>query len=117
MYPVVGLYSVRFHISVHHGIDSQPGHGLDTQLLGDILAVGDDGGQADVQFVGNLLVDETFGNQHQHFYFAAGGRSCPAAVFIAISECLAGAGFPWFCLYWFPYWRSCRMFFARFCSS
>ena len=23
-------------------------------------------------------------------------RSCPAAVFIAISECLAGAGFPWF---------------------
>ena len=22
-------------------------------------------------------------------------RSCPAAVFIAISECLAGAGFPW----------------------
>ena len=39
MYPVVGLYSVRFHISVHHGIDSQPGHGLDTQLLGDILAV------------------------------------------------------------------------------
>ena len=42
---------------------------------------------------------------------------CPAAVFIAISECLAGAGFPWFCLYWFPYWRSCRMFFARFCSS
>ena len=34
--------------------------------------MGDDGGQTDVQFVGNLFVDEPFGNERQHFYFAGG---------------------------------------------
>ena len=57
---------------MHHSIDGQSRYRLDAQFLHDILAVGDDGGQTDVQFVGNLFVDEPFGNERQHFYFAGG---------------------------------------------
>ena len=57
---------------MHHGVNGQSRYGLDAQLLHDVLAVGDDGGEADVQFVGNLFVDEPFGDEYQHFYFAGG---------------------------------------------
>ena len=55
-----GLYPVGIDVAVHHGIDCQSRYGLDTQFLHNVLAVGDDGGEADVQFVGNLLVDKSF---------------------------------------------------------
>ncbi len=69
---VSGLYPVGIDVAVHHGIDCQSRYGLDTQFLHNVLAVGDDGGEADVQFVGNLLVDKSFGDEHQHFYLAGG---------------------------------------------
>ena len=67
-----GLYPVGIDVAVHHGIDCQSRYGLDTQFLHNVLAVSDDGGEADVQFVGNLLVDKSFGDEHQHFYLAGG---------------------------------------------
>ena len=43
--------------SVHHGIETEARDALDAQFGGDVLAVGEDGVDADVQSVGNLLVD------------------------------------------------------------
>ena len=64
--------AVRFHIPVHHGVDGEARDGLDAQFLGDVLAVGDDGGQADVQAVGNFLVDEAADDEYQHLDLSGG---------------------------------------------
>ena len=64
------LHAVGFHVSVHHGIDGEGGHRLDAQLFGNVLAVRDDRGEADVEPFGYLLVDAAFGKEHQHFDFA-----------------------------------------------
>ena len=59
---------------MHHGVNGQSRYGLDAQLLHDVLAVGDDGGEADVQFVGNLFVDEPFGDEYQLLFRGRTGR-------------------------------------------
>lgn len=66
------LNAVGFYVPVHHGIDGESGHRLDAEFLRDVLAVGDDGGEADIQFLGYFFVDESFGYEHQHFDFAGG---------------------------------------------
>ena len=55
---------------MHHGVDGKAGYRLDAKLLGDVLPVGDDGGQTDVQFVGNLFVDAAPGNEREHLNLA-----------------------------------------------
>ena len=61
-----------FDVSVQYRVNGQACYRFDAQLLGDVLAVGDDCGQTDAQLVGNLLVDKSLGQQHQHFRFAGG---------------------------------------------
>ena len=54
--------AVRLDIAVHHGIDGESGNRLDAQLLGDVLPMGDDSGQTDVQLLGNFLIYQTLCN-------------------------------------------------------
>ena len=72
-----GLNLVDIYIPVHDGIDSQGGDALHAELLHDVLAMGDDRGQTNVQLVGNLLVDITLHDERQHFYLAVGEHLCP----------------------------------------
>ena len=61
----VGLY-----VPVHDGIDSQSRYGADIEFFHDVLAVGDNGGSADTQVVGNFLVRQSAYNEYEHFYLA-----------------------------------------------
>ena len=70
------LNAVRFDISVHDGINGESGYRFDSQLLGNVLPVTDDRGKADIQFLGNFLVDESFGDQFQNFDFTGGKIVC-----------------------------------------
>ena len=54
--------AIRFYVSVHHGIDGESWDGLDAELLGDVFAMADDRSEADIQFLGYLFIDKTFGN-------------------------------------------------------
>ena len=56
--------------SVHYRIDDNVCKRTGMKFLHDVLAMSDDGGGADVEAVGNLLVDETFGKLDSHFDFA-----------------------------------------------
>ena len=64
--------AVGFDVAVHHGIDGQRGDGADVELFRDVLAVGNDGGSADAEAVGNFLVGQALGDEHEHFYLAVG---------------------------------------------
>ena len=66
------LNAVCFDISVHYGINGEPGYRFDSQFLGNVLPMTDHRGKADVQFLGNFLVDESFGYQFQYFDFTGG---------------------------------------------
>lgn len=63
------LYSVCFNVAIHHSINGKTGNRLDAQFFSNVLAVGDNGGQADIKFVGYLFVDKSFGDKYQYFYF------------------------------------------------
>lgn len=57
----------------------RPENRFDAQLFGNVLPMRDYGGQADIQFVRDLFVDQSFGDQDQHLDFAcrefvSGGR-------------------------------------------
>ena len=60
--------AVCLDIAVHHGIDGESGNRLDAQLLGDVLPMGDDSGQTDVQLLGNFLIYQTLCNQDEYLY-------------------------------------------------
>ena len=45
--------------------------------------MGDDGSQADIQFIGYFFIDKSFGYQYQYFYFA--GRKIMFAVGMRIT--------------------------------
>ena len=49
------LYSVCFNVAIHHSINGKTGNRLDAQFFSNVLAVGDNGGQADIKFVGYSL--------------------------------------------------------------
>lgn len=55
-----------------HGIDCKGRNAFHTQFFHDVFTVGNDGGEADIQKGGYLLVDMPFDNQCQHFDFAVG---------------------------------------------
>ena len=64
------LNLVDIDVSVHDGIDGEGADALHTQLVHDVLAVGDDGCQTDVQAVGNLLVDESLHDERHDLNLA-----------------------------------------------
>ena len=57
---------------MHDGIDGEGRDALHAQLVHDVTAMGDDGGEADVQAVGNLLVDKALDNERHDFDFTVG---------------------------------------------
>ena len=67
---------IDIYITVHHGIDSQGGDALHAELLHDVLAMGDDRGQTDVQLVSNLLVDIPLHDKRQHLNLTIGEYLC-----------------------------------------
>ena len=64
------LDTIRLYIPVHDGIDSQSRYRLDAQFLGYVLPMADDRSEADVQFLGNFLVDKSFGDEYKYLNFA-----------------------------------------------
>ena len=53
--------------AVHHGLESEARDAFDAEFGGDVLAVGEDGIDADVEGVGNLLVDHAARHKAQYF--------------------------------------------------
>ena len=51
------LDAIGLDVTVHYGINSESGHRFYSQFLGNVLPVTDDRGEADVQLLGDFLVD------------------------------------------------------------
>lgn len=56
-------------------IDSKGRYASRIKFVHDVLAMGDDCGQTNMQLVGNLLVDIPLNNQYQNFYLPIGKYS------------------------------------------
>ena len=67
-----GALFTQVDVPVHHGVDDDVRERMGVELGHDVFAVGDDRGQADVELVGNLLVDETFGQERHHLNLTGG---------------------------------------------
>ena len=67
-----GALFPQVDVPVHHGVDDDVRERMGVEFSHDVFAVGDDRGQADVELVCNLLVDETFGQERYHFNLAGG---------------------------------------------
>ena len=57
---------------MHDGIDGEGGDTLHAELLHDVLAMGDDSGEADMQLVGNLLINITLYDERHDLYLTVG---------------------------------------------
>ena len=57
---------------MHDGVEGEAGYGLDAQLGGDVLTMGKDGVQADVQLIGDLFIRDAFYDQLKYVYLTAG---------------------------------------------
>ena len=57
---------------MHHSIDGEGRDTLHAQLVHDVLAMGDNGSQTDVQDVGNLLVGIALHDVRHHLYLTIG---------------------------------------------
>ena len=57
---------------MHDGIDGEGGDTLHTELLHDVFAMGDDSGEADMQLVGNLLINITLYDERHDLYLSVG---------------------------------------------
>ena len=79
------LYSVCFNVAIHHSINGKTGNRLDAQFFSNVLAVGDNGGQADIKFVGYLFVDKSFGDKYQYFYSRTDNSCSVFSMCIALS--------------------------------
>ena len=64
------LYFIDVDIAVHDGIDSEGGNTLHAKLFHNVLAVGDDCGEPDVQAIGNLFVDIASHDERHDLDFA-----------------------------------------------
>ena len=56
--------------SAHDNVYDDVGQGTGLEFLHDVLAVGDGGGETDVELVGHFLVDEALGQQDGHLSLA-----------------------------------------------
>ena len=79
---------VGIDVAIEDGVDGEPGYGLYPQLLSDVLAVRDDGGEAYVQAVGNLLVHQSAGNECQHLDLACREFVLRALTVRYLGDCL-----------------------------
>ena len=50
------LYSVCFNVAIHHSINGKTGNRLDAQFFSNVLAVGDNGGQAISLLISPLVI-------------------------------------------------------------
>ena len=57
------LDGVNVNVAVGDGVDGEGGDALEAQFIHDVFTVGDDRGETDVKFIGNLLVDETLDDE------------------------------------------------------
>ena len=57
------LDGVDVYIAVGDGVDGEGGDALEAQFIHDVFTVGDDGGETDVEFIGNLLVDKALDDE------------------------------------------------------
>ena len=71
---------------MHDGVERKPGDGFDAQLGGNVLAVGQDGVEADVEAVGNLLVRAAFDDELEYVGLARG------KLFVRVGGGRAGVG-------------------------
>ena len=55
-----------------HGKDGQGGHTARPEFVGEVLAVGDDGGETDAQVLGYLLVESSLDDAREDFPFTWG---------------------------------------------
>ena len=63
------LNAVGVNVSVHDGIDSQSGNGFYTEFFRNVLSVGYNCCQTNIQFFSYFLVYISLGYQNQYFYF------------------------------------------------
>ena len=66
------LDAIGLDVTVHYGINGETRHRFYSQFLGNVLPVTDDRGEADVQLLGDFLVDEALGDEFQNLDFAGG---------------------------------------------
>ena len=66
------LNAVRLDVTVHYGINGESGYRFYSQFLGNVLPVTDDRGEADIQLLGDFLVDKTLGDELQDLDFTSG---------------------------------------------
>ena len=69
---IIRLYRIDIDVAVGDGVDGEGGDALEAEFVHDVFAVGDDRGEADVEFVGDLFVDEALDNEGHDFDFAVG---------------------------------------------
>ena len=69
---MASLNFIYVNVAVGDGIDGQGGDALEAQFIHDVFTVGDDGGETDVEFIGNLLVDEALDYERHNFDFTVG---------------------------------------------
>ena len=71
---------------MHDVIERKPGDGFDAQLGGNVFPVGQDGVEADVEAVGNLLVRAAFDDELEYVGLARG------KLFVRVGGGRAGVG-------------------------
>lgn len=64
------LYIGDVDISMHDGIDGEGGERAQAGLVDDVLAVGDDGGEGDVEAVGHLFINKSLHDEREHLDLA-----------------------------------------------
>ena len=66
------LDGVDVDVAVGDGVDGEGGDAFEAEFVHDVFAVGDDGGEADVEFVGDLFVDEALDDEGHDLDLAIG---------------------------------------------
>lgn len=61
---------VDVNVTMHDGIDGEGRNAFNAKFFHDVFAVSDNGRQADIEFVGNLLVDIALHNERHHLNLA-----------------------------------------------
>ena len=70
--PSVTLDGVDVDVAVGDGVDGEGGDALEAEFVHDVFAVGDDGGEADVESVGDFFVDEALDDEGHDLDLAVG---------------------------------------------
>ena len=63
---------INVYVAMHDRVDCKGGDTFESQLVHDVLPMGDDRGEANVQLLGDLLVDVALHDERHHLYLAVG---------------------------------------------